>query len=58
MCILFISHGQVETTGYHLVVVANRDELLERPSRPAHFWPSHAHVLAGRSISRKLASSC
>ena len=33
---------------YSLVLVANRDEFLERPTEPANFWPDAPHVLAGR----------
>lgn len=36
---------------YPLVVAANRDEVVARPSEPAGFWPSPAGLLAGRDLS-------
>ncbi len=33
-----------------LVVAANRDEWRERPAEPAHWWPDHPHLLAGRDL--------
>ncbi|NUQ14735.1 MAG: NRDE family protein [Flavobacteriales bacterium] len=35
---------------YPLIVAANRDEFLDRPTRPAHFWEDDPHVLAGRDL--------
>ncbi|MHB8799164.1 MAG: NRDE family protein [Thermoanaerobaculia bacterium] len=35
---------------YPLVVVANRDEALGRPTAPAAFWPEEAGLLAGRDL--------
>ncbi|MCC6939681.1 MAG: NRDE family protein [Flavobacteriales bacterium] len=33
---------------FPLIVVANRDEFLDRPTEPARFWPAEPHILAGR----------
>ncbi|HLS99041.1 MAG: NRDE family protein [Porticoccaceae bacterium] len=35
---------------YPLVLVANRDEFLDRPAAPAHWWPQHPGLLAGRDL--------
>lgn len=35
---------------YPLMVVANRDEFYERPTRNAVFWPEDPRVLAGRDL--------
>jgi uncharacterized protein with NRDE domain len=33
-----------------LVVAANRDEWRERPAEPAHWWPEHPDLIAGRDL--------
>ena len=33
-----------------LVVAANRDEWRERPTQPAHWWPDHPGLFAGRDL--------
>jgi uncharacterized protein with NRDE domain len=48
MCLIafaFDSHPR-----YRLVLVANRDEFLDRESEPARFWPDAPHLLAGRDL--------
>ncbi|ATE59907.1 NRDE family protein [Thauera sinica] len=35
---------------FPLVVVANRDEYLDRPAVPAHWWPDATDLLAGRDL--------
>ena len=33
-----------------LVVAANRDEWRDRAAEPAHWWPDHPEILAGRDL--------
>ena len=33
-----------------LVVAANRDEWRDRPTEPAHWWPDHPTIFAGRDL--------
>ena len=33
-----------------LVVAANRDEWRQRPAQPAHWWPDHPSIYAGRDL--------
>lgn len=35
---------------YPLIVAANRDEFLERPTAAAHYWTDASHILAGRDL--------
>ena len=35
---------------FPLVVAANRDEWRDRPAAPAHWWPDHPDLLAGRDL--------
>lgn len=35
---------------FTLVVAANRDEWRDRPAEPAHWWPDHPDLLAGRDL--------
>ncbi|MFY0688011.1 MAG: NRDE family protein [Cyclobacteriaceae bacterium] len=35
---------------YPFILIANRDEFYERPTAPAEFWESSAHLLAGRDL--------
>lgn len=46
MCLLVIAYKV--HPGYPLIVAANRDEFLDRPARPLHFWEDASHILAGR----------
>lgn len=48
MCLLVFAY-KVHIT-YPLVVVANRDEAYDRPTRPADFWPEQPDLLAGRDL--------
>ncbi len=47
MCLISLAyHADNE---YPLIVIANRDEFLARPSTPAQFWPDN-RVLAGKDL--------
>lgn len=48
MCLIVLAY-KVHPS-YPLIVAANRDEFLERPSAVAQFWPDAAHILAGRDL--------
>lgn len=48
MCLILFSFRQHEQ--YPLVVIANRDEFYERPSREAHWWEDNRHIFAGRDL--------
>lgn len=48
MCLLVFSFRQHPE--YRLIFAGNRDEAHVRPSEPAHFWPDHPEILAGRDL--------
>lgn len=51
MCIIFFaykSHPQ-----HKLILVANRDEFYDRPTRNAGYWWDHPNVLGGRDLEKK-----
>lgn len=48
MCIITFHYKQHPT--YKLIVVANRDEFYERPTKALHFWDDEPNVLAGRDL--------
>lgn len=48
MCLLFFSYRT--TPGYRLVVAANRDEFLSRPTAPLDFIDERKTILAGRDL--------
>lgn len=48
MCIINL-HLQDHPT-YKLIIAANRDEFLQRPTAPASFWEDAPHLLAGRDL--------
>ena len=37
---------------YKLIVAANRDEFLQRPTAPAHYWEDQPDILAGRDLEK------
>ena len=48
MCLIVVAwHARPDLP---LVVAANRDEWRERPAEPAHWWPDHPEILAGRDL--------
>ena len=50
MCIALLSTAHPE---YPLVLLSNRDEFLDRPTAPAHWWEApQGHVLGGRDLQR------
>ncbi|KAM0720943.1 hypothetical protein Q7P37_003228 [Cladosporium fusiforme] len=50
MCIALLSTAHPD---YPLVLLSNRDEFLDRPTAPAHWWQApHSHVLGGRDLQR------
>jgi uncharacterized protein with NRDE domain len=52
MCVIFLSVGA--TQGYKLIVLANRDELLDRPTEAAKFWEDSGFlILGGRDLARQ-----
>ncbi len=48
MCIVLFSYKN--TPGYRLILAANRDEFLARPTAPLHWWSDDNAILAGRDI--------
>eukprot|EP00051_Salpingoeca_urceolata_P028808 m.6147 g.6147 ORF g.6147 m.6147 type:complete len:279 (-) comp2555_c1_seq1:52-888(-) len=51
MCIVFFDlQPEGGEHGYQLIVAANRDEFLQRPTAKAHHWADAPHVIAGRDL--------
>lgn len=48
MCLIAFAHRVVP--GYELVLIANRDEFLVRPTAPLAWWTDHSHILAGKDL--------
>lgn len=48
MCLIVVAYRVSEH--YALALAANRDELHDRPSAPAGWWPDQPHVLGGRDL--------
>ncbi len=51
MCLISMQLNQ--HASYKFMLVANRDEQYDRPSLPAHFWPDHPDLLAGKDLSEQ-----
>lgn len=50
MCIALLSTAHPE---YPFILLSNRDEFLNRPTAPVHWWkPPNTHVLGGRDLQR------
>jgi uncharacterized protein with NRDE domain len=50
MCIALISTAHPQ---YPFIILSNRDEFLNRPTAPAHWWKApNSHVLGGRDLQR------
>ncbi|WP_338749047.1 NRDE family protein [Bacillus sp. FJAT-52991] len=50
MCLINFQFQQ--HPNYKLIVAANRDEFLARPTKQAHFWEDEPEVLAGRDLEK------
>ncbi|XP_043473640.1 transport and Golgi organization protein 2 isoform X1 [Leptopilina heterotoma] len=51
MCILFIYRDpKADCHSFRLIVISNRDEVLNRPAKPAHYWEKHPHCLGGTDM--------
>lgn len=48
MCLSVIAYRA--HSKYRLIIVSNRDEYYQRPSRPAHFWEEAPNILAGKDL--------
>ncbi len=48
MCLIAFAY-QVHPR-FPFILAANRDEFLDRPAAPAHFWDDAPHILAGRDL--------
>ena len=48
MCLIVFAYKQHPQ--YELILIANRDEFLERPTATAHWWEDHPEVLGGRDL--------
>lgn len=48
MCLILIAYQSHPR--YPLVVVANRDEFYQRPTREAAFWPEDSRLIAGKDL--------
>lgn len=48
MCLLFLSYK--ESQEYPLIIAANRDEFLDRPTASLDFWDEEQKILAGKDL--------
>ena len=47
MCLIFLSYQQSEE--FPFILIANRDEFYQRPTKAAEFWEDD-HVLGGKDL--------
>lgn len=51
MCILFMLYRPSAVRGgYQLIVASNRDEVFNRPTRPAQLWEDGSGIIAGAAF--------
>lgn len=50
MCLILFAYQAHPV--YKLIVAANRDEFLQRPTAPIHFWEDEPTLLAGRDLEK------
>ncbi|MCB0764683.1 MAG: NRDE family protein, partial [Flavobacteriales bacterium] len=48
MCLVVLAYKV--HPAFPLIVLANRDEFLDRPALPAHAWQDAPHIFAGRDV--------
>lgn len=48
MCLIVFANRVVP--GYELILIANRDEFLKRPTASLDWWPDHPSILAGKDL--------
>ena len=48
MCLILLAYQS--HPDYPLIIAANRDEFLDRPTAAAQFWPEHPALLAGKDL--------
>ncbi|XP_041457103.1 transport and Golgi organization protein 2 homolog isoform X2 [Lytechinus variegatus] len=52
MCVTaFYINSNPDNHGYRFVIIFNRDEYLDRPTKAAHFWTDHPDVVGGALVS-------
>lgn len=51
MCTIVFAHKA--HSKYPLIVLGNRDEFKNRPSKGAHYWPENPHIFAGLDLKEK-----
>ncbi|XP_070573124.1 transport and Golgi organization 2 homolog isoform X2 [Ptychodera flava] len=53
MCLLFFKFDpNPPPDGFRLILVSNRDEYLDRPTKPADWWPNNQNILSGVDLQQ------